>query len=58
MNPMKRITDEEQKEIKEKYGERAKASQSEFIKYESHEQLYDLIMKHKKEQGWKFKNEK
>ncbi|MEK4646355.1 hypothetical protein [Bacillus sp. PK30] len=54
---MKRITNEENKEIEEKYGERAKAPQSEFIKYESPQQLYDLLMKDKKEKGWKFKNE-
>ncbi|MED1042496.1 MULTISPECIES: hypothetical protein [Bacillus cereus group] len=54
---MKQITNKELREISEKYEERAKAPQSEFIKYESHEQFYDLIMKHKKEQGWKFKDE-
>lgn len=54
---MKQITDQEHKEIEEEYGERAKAPQSEFIKYESPEQLFDLIMKNKKEKGWKFKNE-
>ncbi|MGR5976113.1 hypothetical protein ACT7DE_18520 [Bacillus paranthracis] len=57
MNSMKQITNKELREISEKYEERAKAPQSEFIKYESHEQFYDLIMKHKKEQGWKFKDE-
>ncbi|MGH0968076.1 hypothetical protein [Bacillus cereus] len=55
---MKRITNKELRGISEKYGERAKSPQSEFIKYESHEQLYDLIMKHKKEKRWKFKDEK
>jgi hypothetical protein len=54
---MKRITNKEQKEISEKYGERTKATQSEFIKYESPEQLYKLLMKDKKEKGWKFKDE-
>ncbi|EJR41432.1 hypothetical protein IIK_05813 [Bacillus cereus VD102] len=54
---MKRITNTEHKEIEEKYGERAKDPRSAFIKYENHEQFYDLIMKHKKEKGWKFKNE-
>lgn len=54
---MKKITNKEQKEIEEKYGKRAKAPQSEFIKYESPEQLYELIMKDKKEKGWKFKDE-
>lgn len=54
---MKQITNKEHKRIEEKYGKRAKAPQSEFIKYESHEQLYDLLMKHKKEHGWKFKDE-
>ncbi|WP_215573177.1 hypothetical protein [Bacillus mycoides] len=57
MNPMKRITNEEQKEIEKKYEERAKAPHSEFIKYESPEQLYELLMKNKKEKGWKFKDE-
>ncbi|MBJ8108952.1 hypothetical protein JDS99_04645 [Bacillus cereus group sp. N6] len=52
------ISDEEHKELEEKYGERAKAPQSEFIKYEGPQQLYDLLMKDKKEKGWKFKNEK
>ncbi|MGH0775278.1 hypothetical protein ACQVSN_27000 [Bacillus mobilis] len=52
------ISDEEHKEIEEKYGERAKDPQSAFIKYESPQQLYDLIMKDKKEKGWKFKGEK
>lgn len=55
---MKRITNKELKKISEKYEERAKAPQSEFIKYQSPQQLYDLLMKHKKEQGWKFKDEK
>ncbi|MEK4711197.1 hypothetical protein [Bacillus sp. FSL R10-2780] len=54
---MKRITDKEHKEIEEKYGERAKDPQSEFIKDESHKQLFDSIMKDKKEKGWKFKDE-
>ncbi|MBJ7998240.1 hypothetical protein JDS75_27860 [Bacillus cereus] len=54
---MKRITNEEQKEIEKKYEERAKAPHSEFIKYESPEQLYELLMKDKKEKGWKFKDE-
>lgn len=55
---MKRISNKELKEISEKYEERAKDPKSAFIKYEGPEQLYDLIMKHKKEQGWKFKDEK
>lgn len=55
---MKPISDEENKEIEEKYGERAKAPLSEYIKYESPEQFYELIMKHKNEKGWKFKDEK
>lgn len=54
---MKRISNKELKEISEKYGERAKAPQSEFIKYESPEQFLDLILKNKKEKGWKFKDE-
>lgn len=56
-NIQEEISDEEHKEIEEKYGERAKAPQSEFIKYESPEQFLDLILKNKKEKGWKFKDE-
>ncbi|HHP5665116.1 MULTISPECIES: hypothetical protein [Bacillus cereus group] len=55
---MKRINNKELREISKKYGERTQAPQSEFIKYKSHEQFYDLIMKHKKEKEWKFKDEK
>jgi hypothetical protein len=55
---MEPISDEENKEIEKKYGERAKAPLHEYIKYESPEQFWDLIMQHKKENGWKFKDEK
>ena len=55
---MKPISNEENKEIEEKYGERAKTPFSEYIKYESPVQFYELIMKDKKEKGWKFKDEK
>ncbi|MGP1910664.1 hypothetical protein ACTSEZ_21235 [Metabacillus sp. JX24] len=54
---MKPISDEENKEIEEKYAERAKTPLNEYIKYEGPEQLWDLIMKNKKEKGWKFKDE-
>ncbi|MFJ8455713.1 hypothetical protein [Bacillus paramycoides] len=47
----------ELKEINEKYAKRAETPKSEFIKCTNHEQLFDLIMKDKKEKGWKFKNE-
>ncbi|HFK1691042.1 hypothetical protein P4T43_19480 [Bacillus paranthracis] len=55
---MKRISNKELREISKKYRERAKDPKSAFIKYEGPEQLYDLIMKHKKEQKWKFKDKK
>lgn len=44
-------------EINKKYAERAETPKSEFIKCDNHEQLFDLIMKDKKEKGWKFKDE-
>ncbi len=47
----------EQKEISEKYAERANTPKSEFIKSDTPEQLFDLIMQNKKEKGWKFKDE-
>ncbi|ARO21325.1 hypothetical protein OB985_05340 [Bacillus cereus] len=47
----------EQKEISEKYAERANTPKSEFIKSNNPEQLFDLIMQNKKEKGWKFKDE-
>lgn len=51
------IDDNEHKEINEKYAKRAQTPLTDFIKYESPEQLYELIMKDKKEKGWKFKDE-
>lgn len=51
------ISVEELKEIEEKYAERAKTPSSEFIQYRGADQFYEVIMKDKKEKGWKFKDE-
>ncbi|MFE4706882.1 hypothetical protein [Peribacillus simplex] len=52
------ISEEENKEIEEKYGERSKAPLSDFEEFKGPKQFYDLLMKDKKEKGWKFLDEK
>lgn len=52
------ISQEEMQEICELYKDRLDAPQEVFIKYESPEQLYEMLMEHKKKHGWKFKGEK
>ncbi|PFB64424.1 hypothetical protein [Bacillus cereus] len=54
---IEQILEKQQQEISEKYGDRAATPKSEFIKCNSHEELFDLIMKDKKEKGWSFKDE-
>lgn len=52
------ISEEENKEIAEKYGERSKAPLNDFEEFKGPKQFYDLLMKDKKEKGWKFLDEK
>lgn len=51
------LSKEEQKELSDKYGERAKTPSKGFIKYEGPQQLLDMILKNKEKKGWKFKDE-
>lgn len=48
----------EEKEIYEQIKDRLDTPKDAFIKYESHEQFFELIMEDKKKKGWKFKDEK
>ncbi|WP_213140653.1 hypothetical protein [Neobacillus citreus] len=52
------LSEDELKELSNKFGERAKTPPDRFIKYEGLKQLLDTILKNKEKKGWKFKNEK
>ncbi|WP_148359052.1 hypothetical protein [Peribacillus simplex] len=52
------ISDEENEVIEENYGDRSNAPMSDFVEYKDGKQFYELLMKDKKEKGWKFLDEK
>jgi hypothetical protein len=47
----------ESEELSDRYGKRASLPDSEWIKIEKPEDIFDLVMEHKKKHGWKFKDE-
>ncbi|WHY58626.1 hypothetical protein [Peribacillus simplex] len=57
-NEQEPISDEENKEIEEKYGVRSKAPLKDFEEFKDANHYYDLLMKDKKDKGWKFLDEK